>query len=393
MSKKKICYYLIATHLGGAERSLLELLQGLKAQKELEYKPWVVLPKNSGPLIELLENENIEYTILPIPSRYLNLSRSTPIRSLVGLFFGFFPFLVYLSGLRKLLLENKPDIIHTNGMKCQIFSRIIGIKTPMVWHLRDIINSRFLLFLLKKLSKGKVFIIANSIATASSFGEKENKITVIYNGLDLKKYFHSPNRYFNGLLKIPNNRSIVGVLGAIARWKGQLQFVQMAERILKKGMEIDFVIIGDEIYDTGSERGFLDELKREVRRLGYENRIHFVGFQQDSVRAINGLDILVHASIKPEPFGRVIIEAMACGVPVVCSAAGGALETVEHGVTGFFYSPGSVEEMTQATENLLQNGHLRKKITYNALSNVKKKFSIDSHVEQILKFYSVILRG
>ena len=87
----------------------------------------------------------------------------------------------------------------------------------------------------------------------------------------------------------------------------------MAKRLLDKKILAHFIIVGGQIYDTSGETKIELELKSLAKSLGVENRVHFTGFRKDIPQALNSVDILVHGSIEPEPFGRVIVEAFACG--------------------------------------------------------------------------------
>ena len=126
-------------------------------------------------------------------------------------------------------------------------------------------------------------------------------------------------------------------MGVLARWKGQLDFVRAAARLIAEGSQDHFVIVGDEIYDTSGESGFGAELRAQVKDLRLESKIHFTGFMADIPEVMNGLDILVHASTLPEPFGRVVIEGYACETPVIASRAGGILEIAEDGRSALLF--------------------------------------------------------
>jgi len=242
----------------------------------------------------------------------------------------------------------------------------------------------------KILQQSQIKAIANSHATARQLNSEEGKVHVVYNGLDETVFFPQSNRHFNEKLGLDPKTAIVGMLGVLARWKGQLEFIRMAKMLFDSGHDVHFVIIGDEIYDTSGESGFKTELINEVKKLKMEDRIHFWGFVDNSSFALNGLDILVHASIKPEAFGRVILEAMACALPVAASADGGVLELIEDGVTGLLFQPGQVEFMARQVSRLLQNPDLRQTLSRNALNRFKKYFTIDRHVDQVIQIYDEI---
>ena len=394
MRDRTICFYSISTHLGGAERSLLELLQGLRSKPNFGFYPWVILPKSEGPLVDVLIKEKIPFDVVPMPDRILSVSRGAPLRSIFWFFASMTSVPGYFHALIKVLRQKKPDLIHTNAIKCHIIAVFlkIWVGVPVLWHLRDILRSGIALTMMRILCRFHgVYLVANSAASALPFNGLGKKVHVIHNGISLSKYISKPNRFFNRMAGISDDIQIVGILGVLARWKGHFEFIQMAKKLIESDSSACFVIIGDAIYDTLGDDGYKEELVREVRRLGLEKRIIFSGFQEDSVRALNGLDVLVHASIQPEPFGRVVIEAMACGVPVVCSAAGGVLEIVKEGENGFLFVPGCIEEMVTKVQSLLGSIELRQRLSAHGQASVKSLFTLERHVEQVVEIYRLIL--
>lgn len=392
MSAKNICYFSIATHLGGAERSLLELLSCIKNEKKI--KMFILLPQGTGPLLQELSQVGLLFDVLPMPNVFLKTSRSAPLRSVCYVLISLPALVVYGIKLRAYFKKNKINIIHTTGIKCHFLSALttIGLKLKIIWHLRDIFTAGLTKAALQtfyKLGASKITLIANSKATANSF-LSDPSIFVVLNGIDTSQYFERPNRCFQTNDKADPPIPIVGILGVIARWKGQREFIEMAGLVLKRHKDVNFVIIGDQIYDTAGDRGLLSELKVRVSELGIGNQVFFVGFKKNTVEALNGLTILVHASIRPEPFGRVLLEAQSCGIPVVASAAGGVLEIIEDGKNGLLFAPGSIEEMAACVCKLLENSALAKKIAQAGLQHVNKNFTLNRHAQQIISIYDKV---
>ncbi|MBI4925288.1 MAG: glycosyltransferase family 4 protein [Bdellovibrio sp.] len=390
---KKICFYSISTHLGGAERSLLELVGKLTQREDLWCRPFVLLPKKEGHLMDALRQIGVRHHVIEMPKEILELSRNRKLRSLIQLLLSLKPLRRYIKELKTLLNNEKPDLIHSNAIKCHLISGLFlkDLGIPVLWHVRDILKKGPLLFVLKHLASNKIHIIANSHATANTFLNSGLSVSVIYNGLDLNYFKKKRNLLLHQKLCLPQSTPLVGILGALAKWKGQIEFIRMAKKMIDNGSEAHFLIIGDEIYDTFSEKGFKEVIKEEIQNLKLKDRIHLLGFQKETNEIINGLDVLVHASIRPEPFGRVIIEAMACEVPVVCSAAGGVLEIVDNGKTGLLFSPGNAKEMAACVFKLLEDKELCNKLTSNALKNVDINFNLHTQTEKIATLYKQIL--
>jgi glycosyltransferase involved in cell wall biosynthesis len=381
-----------AVHLGGAERSLLELVIALQARPDLGYSPWVVLPRAEGVLLDELKKSGIRHTVLEVPERVFKLSRSRPLEFLSAE--GGKSAVTYLGKLSALLKAEAPSIIHSNGIKFHYLSGICGptLGIPVVWHVRDIFARGPVIWSLRLLKKSaNVFVIANSAATASAFMPRDTTISVIHNGLDPQRYTARRNKDFHELLGVSPDAPMVGIIGVLARWKGQREFLEMARLLIDRGSNARFVVIGGEIYDTGRDAGYGEFLKSEALRLGIADRVLFTGFAKDPVRAIGGLDVLVHASIKPEPFGRVILEAMACEVPVVASSEGGVLELIEEGSSGLLYPPGNVTAMTEAVQRVLTDAALRERLKERALFRYQQNFTSVRHVEAVARLYDSII--
>jgi glycosyltransferase involved in cell wall biosynthesis len=130
-----------------------------------------------------------------------------------------------------------------------------------------------------------------------------------------------------------------------------------------------------------------------AKSLGIEDRVGFIPFQSNPCWVYRSLDIVVHASTRPEPFGLTIVEAMACAKPVVVSAAGGAGELFEHGVSGFGFSRGSDIELANVLRNLIANGASWSRIGIAARKRVEQEFSSDVFGDSLLRIYDTILNA
>ena len=108
-----------------------------------------------------------------------------------------------------------------------------------------------------------------------------------------------------------------------------------------------------------------------------------MGFQKDISKVMNGFDVLIHASVRPEPFGRVILEAFACEIPVVAAAAGGVLELVRDGETGLLFKPGDVLAMADQVRKIFEVPGLAARLTANAKKLFMNNFTIETHVAQV----------
>lgn len=148
---------------------------------------------------------------------------------------------------------------------------------------------------------------------------------------------------------------VVGIVGRLQPWKGQDVFLRAAALVAERHPQVRYIVAGGAI--LGWEGDYPDELRRLARELGLAQRVHFSGHQDDVYPWFDALDVVVHASLG-EPFGLVLVEAMALAKPLVATAAGGPLEIVEDGVSGLLVPPGQAEPLAAAVSRVLDDAEL-----------------------------------
>lgn len=389
---KKIAYLCVATHMGGAEQSTLDLITRIEEQSLGWYRPWVILPQEDGPLVDRLRQHDVPISVLPMPKGVFGMSQSRPVRSLLmGALF--WPAVrTYLAKLHQLVEREAPALVHSNGIKCHALSGRLSKSVPVLWHLRDILSSGAARTVLRRIrSRTPVHVIANSYATAVAFDTSNENPDVVHNGIDSEQFIPGRDPMFRERFGVGLDVPIIGIVGVLQRGKGISGFIDMVALLREDGVDARYVVVGDEIYDTGRDEGIRAELEARVEALGLEGVLHFVGFQSDTVRVMQGLDMLVSASTQPESFGRVVVEAMACGVPVAASALGGVLEIVEDRTNGRLFPPGDASAMARAVRSLLEDDELRKSCVANGRHRVAQRFSIRSYVAGVVRTYDRLL--
>jgi glycosyltransferase involved in cell wall biosynthesis len=344
---KKIIFYGVSSHLGGAERSLLDfLLFYKKSPNPMDF--FVLLPKDQGPLVDKLKENSINYKTIPFPDLWTKLSRQSGASQLMFLLFGIPSYLFYLIRLYLFLKKEAPTAIHSTGIKCHMSLCLLNSFLPaqIIIHFRDLLGAPSIQkFFLKFKDRPNITWIAASKAIAKTFPKLP--MGIVYCGFSETQYAPNKNKYLHDLLKIPHSDRLVGLVGVFARWKGQKEYILAAHRALAHLPNCHFLLIGGQIYDTSGERGFTENLHKLVDVLDRTDRIHFVPFQKHPEIVYNSLDLLVHCSIEPEPFGRVIVEGLFCEVPVVASGAGGALEIIRDESYGLLHPPGDYQDLAQ----------------------------------------------
>ena len=240
------------------------------------------------------------------------------------------------------------------------------------------------------MTKGETIIaVSESIAQhiAKNYGKKENVRTIL-RGVDLNVFSPEKTSPEKVAALRRNWRLAEGIPtlmlpGRITQWKGQDIFLQALS--LLRWPRFQAVLVGD--YDEGS--GYTAELRGLIERLGLDERVRLVGHCRDMATAYLLADLVVSASSKePEAFGRISIEAMAMGKPVVATAHGGSLETVIDGENGWLVPPGDAEAMAQAIDAALAMGkETLKRIGAQGQSRVRSQLSTEKMCEQTLAVY------
>jgi len=368
---KNILYLSSSGSMGGAETSLYYLVKGLDKSK---YSPIVICPEN-GSLSEKLTAQGIHTEILPLPA-----------------WRKFRSFLFRSSSLQRLIKyaeTSKINLIHCNTIWVNNYAQKLGEKLciPVICHLRDIIRTDQV----KKYSLDKVdMIIPISDAVQKPLDDAcipSEKIQRIYNGVDVSLFAHGKNKLkkefgINGYLV-----GIVGQMNPRSQWKGQREFIHACAEVMKQRSDVWFALVGgDDSPKASSDHGsYINELKELTRSLGIENRVIFTGHRTDMPDVMASFDILVSASWA-EPFGRVIIEAMAVGKPVIATMAGGAPEIVQDKITGILVPPKNHQAIAEAMLYVIQDNKLQA-MGHAGQKRAKELFSIENHVREVQSLY------
>ena len=180
----------------------------------------------------------------------------------------------------------------------------------------------------------------------------------------------------------------IGIVGRLARWKGQHVFLDAAARILKAGFDVKFVIVGAALF---GEEDYEAGLRQQVESLGIEDKVEFRGFAQNVPSELRNLDILVHASITGEPFGQVIVEGMAVGKPVIATRGGGVPEIITDGENGMLTTMGDAEGLARQVAFLLEHPQTAARLGRAAFDSVRQKFKASFGARKVESVYRSVL--
>jgi glycosyltransferase involved in cell wall biosynthesis len=309
------------------------------------------------------------------------------------------PIGAYVRRLRRAIHDTHPDILHTNGLKMHLLAPLAGARSGLVWHLHDYLSSRSTSARLLRWSRSRCSVIlANSRSVADDVEQALSgaKVIPIYNAVDLDRFSPSGERLdldqLAGLSRPFPDTVRIGLLATFARWKGHATFLNAVARI-PRHIPVRAYIIGDALYETEGSQYTRGELSELIHQLGISDRVGFTGFVTRPEAALRALDIVVHASTNPEPFGLVIAEAMASARSVVVSLAGGAAEIVTPGVDSLGHTPGDVEELAARMIELASNPALRETVGRAGRATAERSFDRRRLAQELVPIYQAVIAG
>ncbi len=275
-------------------------------------------------------------------------------------------------------------------------------STPVVWHLHDFYGLRPVVpLLLRPAQRGVVGAIAISEAVKRDTQRVLPRlpITTIANAIDTKRFAPGAGdgQWLDRLSDLPPaapETLRIGLVATYARWKGQAVFLEAAAKVRELALPppTRFFIIGGPVYHTAAQFGEA-ELRERAKSLGLAEHVGFVGFQQETADIYRALDVVVHASTQPEPFGLTIVEAMSCGRPVIVTQAGGAAEIMTAGSDALGVPPGDASALAEAMALMLSSKELRQKLGAAARETAVSRFDSERLGPQLTRFYQTALAG
>jgi glycosyltransferase involved in cell wall biosynthesis len=397
--------------LGGAERCLLDILASVR-QANPEWRLSVVTGADGG-LVPAAKALGAEAHVVPYGESLARLGEAGRSGERFGaaalagrLAWSAGPAMQYVVELGGLIDDLRPDVIHTHGLKMHILAawaartgRVAADGPRVVWHVHDYVGTRpatarFLRWSLRYCDA----IVANSSSVAADVEATLHPsipVVAIQNAVDLRRF--SPSGRCLDLDRLaelppaPSGTVRVGLIGTFGRWKGHTTFLDAIAH-LGSAAAVRAYVIGGALYHTTGSQFSLEELRVYAERKGLLGRIGFTGFVDAADEAIRALDIVVHASTAPEPFGLVIAEAMACGRAVIASDAGGAREIFTRGVDALAHPPGNGEVLAQCISRLADDPSLRQQLGLAARQTAERRFNRCRLAAELEPLYRIPLR-
>jgi glycosyltransferase involved in cell wall biosynthesis len=378
----RLAYLSASGGFGGAERCLVDLLAGIR-QFEPAWGLHVIVP-SEGPLAGAARRRGVGVTVVPLPGPLARLgdARATlgwPLAR--GLMLSALTVTPYARALTRCLADIRPDLVHSNSIKTHVLGVMAAPRgVPVLWHLHDFIGARPVSSrLLRLLGRRCAAALANSSAVAADAERVFDgglPVHCVPNGIDLDEFAPAgPSLDLDavcGLPPIGPGVVRIGLIATMAFWKGHDVFLR-ALRSLARQATFRAYVIGGPVYHTAGSQVSLDDVRRTVAELGLERQVGFTGFVDRPAAAMRALDVVVHASTRPEPFGLVIAEAMGCGRAVIASRRSGVAEFVRDGEDAILCES-NVEDLTRALRMAVGDRGLRARLGAHARVTALKYF-------------------
>lgn len=370
----------------GGEISLFDLVTHLD---RTQFAPLVVLFE-AGALGEKLEAAGVEVVLLPLGESVSEARKdSLGVKSL-------FRLNALISArrhgrqLRRLLRECDAQIVHCNSLKSDVLGALAvrGVRARLVWHVRDRVADDYLpapvVRIFRRLARrwpARVVAISDAVAQTLPGAP----VRVVHNGISLESFLQRAAK-----TPFQSESPVFGMVGRLASWKGQHVFLEAAALVKREVPAARFHVVGSALFGEEDYERSLHEL---AARLEVADAVDFRGFQSDVGLAMSEFDALVHASTTGEPFGRVLVEAMALGRPVIATDGGGAPEIVQPEVTGLLVPMNDARALAQAMLRLVQAPEKARAWGEAGRARARDAFSIERTARAVEDVWKELLKG
>jgi glycosyltransferase involved in cell wall biosynthesis len=367
--------------MGGAEQGLLDLARHLGPQRSQ------VLLLADGDLHRILERHGIAVSVLEAGGIFMRVRRAGSAASALAAV----PQTLVLA-CKLAAAARSHDLIYANSQKAALVAMLAGAiaRRPVIWHLHDILDAAHfgwlqrntLALLSNTLTRCVIVVSAAARDAYIASGGKLGRARLVYNGIDPRPYeglADIARKTLRAELGLPAG-PLVGLFGRITEWKGQRVLIEALPRL----PHLQALIVGSPMFGQDAELAYLETL---ARRLGVSDRIKFLGHRQDVPRLMRAVDLVVHCSTSPEPFGRVIVEALLAGTPVLAAEGGASREIL--GDTGWVVQANDPAALAEAIDRVLalndteELARLRARVTKNFLLD-RMMASLDSVIAEAL---------
>ena len=368
--------------LGGAELCLTDLAKPYRNH-------CLVGLFADGTFRELLEQQQIPVQVLT--TEPILVKKDSGILQSLGSMSSLVPLIIKVTQIAR-----DYELIYANTQKALVIGAFVSLFShrPLVYHLHDILSSDHFSVTNRRIAvtlanRFASLVLTNSQATQAAFiagGGRSELTQVVYNGFEPKQYKNRATdahqiRQQLGL----DGQFIVGHFSRLSPWKGQHILL---EALAQCPPEVSAILVGDALF---GEQKYVQHLHQQVTELKLKERVQFLGFRSDIVPLMKACDLIAHTSTAPEPFGRVVVEAMLCERPIVAVAAGGVIELIEAEKTGWLFSPSDSQQLAQIITTCRNQPERAAIMAQQAQIQASQRFNLNTVNQQIAQLLDRVI--
>ncbi|MEO5821016.1 MAG: glycosyltransferase family 4 protein, partial [Vicinamibacteraceae bacterium] len=383
--------------VGGSYYSLLFLVKGLDRAR---YRPLVVFYSEHS-LLPAFRDAGIETLVWPRPKPFNFGSRARgplallrPLLLVAQKGLNVLGDLVWPAIARVFFLKRRGiRLVHLNNTILRGHDWLLAAKVarvPAVVHERGINDRYSAAAKYFGRSLGAIVCISEAVRdNMAARGADFGNLVTIPNGLDPGELrFTTTPAALRATFGLSPDAPVLGMIGNIKSWKGQETLVRAIDTVRQQCPDVRCLLIGA---TSPADEPYERELKALIAARGLDQHVIFTGFQKNVADFVAMVDIVVHASVLPEPFGRVVLEAMACRKPVIGARAGAIPEIVDEGVTGLTFPPGDAERLAEAILALVQDPARARRMGEAGYERLVATFHIQRNAEATASLYERLL--
>ncbi len=289
------------------------------------------------------------------------------------------------------LRRERPDLVYlANGVPANIDALVAAARSgvPVISHEKGLRRIGPRERLMSRWIHTSIGMTRQVTEHVRARGIRPGRQLTIYDGINCEAFAPGGGAAVRREFGVPADAPVVGIVGHLQRWKGQLLVVEAVARARERHPALRCMIVGG-VHRLGEDYGA--ELRATIHRLGLDDAVILTGARGDVAACLDAMDVVIHSSTRPEPFGRVIIEAMALGRPVIAPREGGPLEIVVDGETGLLVTPRDAGALAEAIDALIGDEARRRAMGRAARKRVDAVFDIRHHVRAIEAVFDDVL--
>lgn len=373
-----ILYVSAAGERGGVEVALLNTLKCLDRSR---FNPVVVLLEDGPFSREIRESGTTVHVVTA--GRVRNLWQ------------GF----KAVAEIHRIMQRERASVVHTHNAKAHLYGGLAAARVgvPCVYHLHGVPRASLsrdgVVSLLSVLMPSLIAVACSAYVEADfrRMWRSKRHLVVVHNGVEPKPQIKpGAADLVRAEFGVPVDAPLILMVSRLQRWKGIHIFLDAAAHVARKHPDACFLVVGGTLF--GLEEDYPLQLQQQVEHLRLGHAVRFTGFQSDVFPFYSASDIVVHSSIEPEPFGMVLLEAMACERPVVASDSGGPREIVRNGVTGLLVPPEDAERLAHAILSLLDDPDRRVRMGQAGAERVRHCFSAERMARELEAIYEQVAK-